>query len=157
MDKIGLRELAATAGVIGSMLFVGFEIRQNTNAVRGSTFDGIAAQSMQFNLELAMNREWLALYEKVVSDSVPLSELTPVERLQFSWVLSTSTRIMENRFRQVQLGILPEQAIRQAGGGQNWYGTAWFRDYWDQAAPTGQWAPDFVEFMENGVLRPSGR
>lgn len=155
VTKISVRELAATVGVIGSMLFVGLEIRQNTEAVHGSTIHGIADQSMQFNLELSLNREWLAVYNRVTLDSVPFTELSEMERAQFGWVLTTSTRIMENRFRQRQLGILDENAMRQLGASEIWYGSWWFRAWWDQANPEKRWAPDFVAFMERDVLSPS--
>jgi len=36
--------LTAVDSVIGSMLFVGVQIRQNTEAVQGSTVSGIADQ-----------------------------------------------------------------------------------------------------------------
>ena len=41
-------EIATTIGVILSLVFVGFEIRQNTQAVRGATIEALAAQSIEF-------------------------------------------------------------------------------------------------------------
>jgi hypothetical protein len=150
--------MVAALGVIGSLLFVGFEIRQNTEAVRGSTMQGIADQSLQFTLELSMDEDWLRLQERIVGDSVPPSQLSPLERRKLTWVLISSSRIMENRFRQIQLGILDEDAIAQFGASRTWYGSWWYREWWDEVyTPELQWAPDFIEFMESEMLAPSQR
>ena len=147
----------ATAGVIGSLLFVGFEIRQNTDAVRGSTIQGISDQSMQFTLALSMDPDWLQLQERIVGDSVPPSQLSRLERRKLTWVLLSSTRIMENRFRQMQLGILERESMGQLGASRGWYGSWWFREWWDDYPPEQQWSPDFIEFMEIEVLAPARR
>jgi hypothetical protein len=156
VSNIGVKEFATAVGVIGSMLFVGFEIRQNTEAIRGSTLHGIADQSMQLSLEIALNQEWLAAYNRFVLDSVPLTELSQMELSQIGWGLSAATRIMENRFRQQKLGILGEEALGQLGGvTPRFYGSWWFREWWDSNDPAVSWAPDFVEFMERDVLSGS--
>jgi hypothetical protein len=155
--KIDAKEMVAALGVIGSLLFVGFEIRQNTEAVRGSTMQGIADQSLQFTLALSMDEDWLRLQERMVGDSVPPSQLSPLERRKLTWVLLSSSRIMENRFRQVQLGILDDDAIAQFGASRTWYGSWWYREWWDDYTPELQWAPDFIEFMETEMLAPSQR
>jgi hypothetical protein len=155
--RIDVKEMVAALGVIGSLLFVGFEVRQNTEAVRGSTMQGIADQSLQFTLALSMDEVWLRLQERIVGDSVPPSQLGPLERRKLTWVLLSSSRIMENRFRQIQLGILDEAAIIQFGASRTWYGSWWYRDWWDDYTPEEQWAPDFIEFMESKMLTPSQR
>lgn len=98
MADFNVKETLAAAGVIGSMIFVGLEIRQNTEAVRGSTIQAIADQSLEFNLALAQDDDWLVLIEKIETDSVAPSDLEPLELRRLSWVLNASTRIMENRF-----------------------------------------------------------
>ena len=82
MAKIDAKEMLAALGVIGSLLFVGYEIRQNTEAVRGSTIQGIADQSLQVTLALSMDEDWLRLQERIVGDSVPPSQLSPLGFLQ---------------------------------------------------------------------------
>jgi hypothetical protein len=69
-----------------------------------------------------------------------------------------STKIMENRFRQYQLGILDEAGLQQLGGAANskWYGSESFREWWVASEPETQWTEDFVTFMEQQVMGQGG-
>src|SRR5688572_17754565 len=49
-------------GVILSLLFVGVQIRQNTNAVRIATYQDIADQALQINLTVATNPNLATAY-----------------------------------------------------------------------------------------------
>lgn len=148
------KEVMTAGGVIGSLLFVGFEIRENTRAVRGATIQAIADQSFQYNTELVQDENWMRLMAMVWEDTISVSTLGPEDWVRLSWGLVASTRIMENRYRQVQLGILGEEALGQLGGAtnQNWYGSRMFRDWWASANPEARWSADFVAFMERDVI-----
>jgi len=69
-------------------------------------------------------------------------------------VLTASLKITENRFRQHQLGILPDAPMAQLAANPTWYTSWWFRDWWRQQDPNA-WQPDFVAYMESEVLQPS--
>jgi hypothetical protein len=148
------KEVITAAGVVGSLLFVGFEIRENTRTVRGATIQAIADQSFQYNTELVQDEDWMRLMAMVWEDTISVSTLRPEDRVRLSWGLVASTRIMENRYRQVQLGILGEEALGQLGGAtnQNWYGSRMFREWWMSANPEARWSADFVAFMERDVI-----
>lgn len=148
------KEVMTAGGVIGSLLFVGFEIRENTRAVRGATIQAIADQSFQYNTELVQDENWMRLMAMVWEDTISVSTLGPEDWVRLGWGLVASTRIMENRYRQVQLGILGEEALGQLGGAtnQNWYGSRMFRDWWASANPEARWSADFVAFMERDVI-----
>jgi hypothetical protein len=148
------KEVITAAGVVGSLVFVGFEIRENTRTVRGATIQAIADQSFQYNTELVQDENWMRLMALVWADTVSVTSLGPEDRMRLSWGLAASTRIMENRYRQVQLGILGEDALGQLGGAtnRNWYGSRMFREWWASADPEAQWSPDFIAFMERDVI-----
>lgn len=123
MKKPAVKETIAAVGVILSLLFVAFEVRQNASAVRSATIQGIAGQSFKYSLALVQDLNWL--------------------------------RIMESRFRQMQLGVIDSGDIRNLGGtsNQNWYGSHFFKEWWVLSDPPSRWAPDFVRFMEQDVMQ----
>ena len=98
-SKRAIGQFFAAAGVVLSLIFVGYEIRQNTDAVRSATLQGIADQSFQLRIMTALNA------------GESLDGLSPEDRTRVGWVVSATTRIMENRFRQYQLGTLDELGL----------------------------------------------
>ncbi|MEQ8331025.1 MAG: hypothetical protein RH859_11250 [Longimicrobiales bacterium] len=157
--NVNWKEVVTAGGVITSLLFVGFEVRENTRAVRGATIQAIADQSFQYNTDLVQDENWMRLMAMVWEDTISVTSLGPEDRVRLSWGLVASTRIMENRYRQVQLGILGEEALGQLGGAtnQNWYASRMFRDWWASSSPETRWSADFVAFMERDVIGVSGQ
>lgn len=51
-----IAEILGIIGVIGSLVFVALEIRQNTDAVRSATIQGVLDQSFAVNLPPVDNR-----------------------------------------------------------------------------------------------------
>ena len=113
MSAKAIRETLGFLAVVASMVFVGLEIRQNTNAVRGATLHGIADQSFQYNLELVQDSDWMRIMT-VLRSGAAVADLSPEDRQRVTWGFMASTRIMENRFRQYQVGTLNEAVIHAA-------------------------------------------
>ena len=83
----------------------------------------------------------------------------PVRRGKFSdiryqYVVNATIRTMENRYRQVQLGVIGPVELDVGGGRGNigWYRSHSFLDYWRTGAPAEIRVPAFIEFMETEVL-----
>ena len=157
MSGKAIRETVGFLAVVASMVFVGVEIRQNTNAVRGATLHGIADQSFQYNVELVQDADWMRIMT-LLRGGGTAADLDPVDQQRVQWGLMASTRIMENRFRQYQLGILDEAGLQQLSGAADsgWYGSEFFREWWTSTGPETVWAEDFVTFMEQQVMGPVG-
>ncbi len=77
----------------------------------GATLHGIADQSFQYNVDLVQDEEWVRLRTTLTYDSVSVEALPSEDRMRLSWGLGASTRVMENRFRQFQLGIFSEDEL----------------------------------------------
>lgn len=154
MNKFNPKEAVAALGVIVSLLFVAYEIRQNTDAVRSGTVQQIAGMSFAYTLEFAQDPEWMRLMTLLFEESVPVEDLAPVDRQRLTWGLLASTRIMEVRFRQHQLGTIDDDDMEGLGGTSNthWYNSAMYRDWWRLSDPQLRWAPDFVKFMEEEFM-----
>ena len=72
--------LLANLGVLGGLVFVGFEIRQNTSQLRADASYSITASVNELNAALFGNPE---LAELVLRGERDLSALTPIERTRF--------------------------------------------------------------------------
>ena len=67
MNKRAFIEIFGLISVIGSLLFVGVEISQNTQAVRGATHQAVSDQASELYLEIASDERLSRLaYEMLV-------------------------------------------------------------------------------------------
>jgi len=137
-------EILGVLGVIASMIFVGVEIRQNTDAVRGSTLHAVSQQSLDLVIAGIDNPELRSAFTAARE-----GRLSPEQRSQLNWFISAKLRADENRFRQVELGILEVSTVQQLSNHQA-YRIPYFSEYWDLRG--GDFAPDFQEFVVQEYL-----
>lgn len=149
MGKFGWKELTETLGVlgvIGSLIFVALEIRQNTNAVRSSAIQAISEQSFEISMRVAESTELRAIQRAADSGD----ELTADQRDQLFALYSALMRIQQNRFQQLQLGVLDEETLFQVGGRGRGYRSPFFREYWAEREST--YPTEFQEFVKQEIL-----
>lgn len=141
-------------GVIASVLFVAFEISENTRAVRGARIQAIAAQSSQYSAGLVQDSDWVRIMSLLSHDSVSAEALSAEDRVRLEWGLTAAARIMENRFRQSQPGIQQFEQVLDVGGGanQSLYRSRHFCEWWAISSPGTRFTDDFVAFMEGNIL-----
>lgn len=84
MDLGTLANLLGAAGVVASLLYLSRQIRQNTDAVRASSYQAIVDGNAAFLLALAQDASLTALF---VRGSNSPTELPPEEQLRFSALL----------------------------------------------------------------------
>jgi len=97
-------EAGGAAIVVVSLLLVVFELRQNTDALRGSTIDAITEHG-QF--ELYWSGEIAPIVVKAVQDP---AQLDIVESFQLGEWLTSAMNARQNEFAQFQLGLLDQQS-----------------------------------------------
>ena len=148
-----LRQGGAALGVIASLIFVGLEIRQNTVAVRGATLQAISDQAFQYSLSQAQDEHWPRI-QAFLNDGGSYDDFEGEDRARLYTWLVASTRVMENRYRQLRLGLLDEVELDVGGGraATAWYRSEFYLAFWRSIEPTGIWSADFVDFMETEVL-----
>lgn len=141
-----LSDIIGTLSVVLGLVFVGFQIRQNTDAARSATVQAVAEMSMQNIALLVESAELRQAYSIVRNNSDALSD----EQMELvHWYTVHAMRIMENRFRQFELGVLVDATA--VGGNGGLYRTYWFRTWWE--SNQGQWAGSaFHDFVANDVL-----
>ena len=84
MDLGTLANLLGAAGVIASLLYLSRQIRQNTNAVRASSYQAIVDGTATYMLALAQDSDLTSL---LVRGSSSPAELSPEEQVRFSALL----------------------------------------------------------------------
>lgn len=137
-------EVLGVLGVIASMVFVGVEVRQNTYAVRGATVHAVSQQSLDLvlaGLESPELRDALAAAQE--------AQLTAEQERLMAWFMAAKLRADENRFRQVELGILDESNFLQLSNHAA-YRVQYFAEYWARSG--GDYAVDFQELVEREFL-----
>ena len=137
-------EVLGVLGVIASMIFVGVEIRQNTNAVHGATLHAVSQQSLDLVMAGLDNPELRSAF-RAANDGRP----SPEQRNLLDWFIAAKLRADENRFRQVELGILDASSFQQLSNHQI-YRTPYFADYWARRRDV--YAADFQSLVTREYL-----
>lgn len=156
MKKIELGQtvsVLANIGVIAGILFLGFELRQNTLISRGAAVQSIAEQVIDWQTAVASDDDWIRIVAFLEVGGT-YAELSAEDRIRYRFVVTPTVRIMENRFRQVELGIIDPSELDVGGGKANivWYRSEHFVDFWHDGDVSKRWTPDFVDFMEKHVM-----
>jgi hypothetical protein len=142
-------ELVAASGVILGLVFVAFEIRQNTDAMQSGTIQALSEQSFDYAMRLSEDHEFLRIQARLTEPGVTRADLSPVESRIQELKYAAGLRIIENRYRQYQFGTVTEASLSQVGGGsRGYYGGHLFQDWWASRDQTLYFAADFIEFFE---------
>jgi hypothetical protein len=141
-------ELVTASGVIIGLVFVGYEIRQNTDAMRSGTIQALSEQGFDYTMRLSEDRDFLRIEALLREPGVTRDDLSPVDRRAQELKYVAGLRIIENRFRQMQLGTIDEASLSQVGGARGYYGGRQFQEWWRSRDQTLFFPPDFIEFFE---------
>ena len=146
MSGKAVRETLAALGVIASLVFVGVEIRQNTQTAR------IAARQALMDHQLTLTqsvledeglfaemREWIETEPGTAPDLCPGARICTLVRRQL--------RFHENVFLQTQEGLIDESSFRSYSfEGQALYASPHLRSVWTSLRDLLH--PDFVVAFE---------
>jgi hypothetical protein len=135
--------------VIASLIFVGFEVRQNTAAVRGATYQSIADASLEQVRWFADNERLLGFRARVEQGALEADFTREENLLQGADYIMTIRRI-ENIFVQVREGLVGEEAILRFRPSQEYFESSYFREFWTLWGP--QLEPQFRAYFEREFL-----
>ena len=144
MSKRTLIEIFGLISVIGSLIFVGVEISQNTQAVRGATHQAVFDQVSEYYLTLASEKELADLAAGALSNNIKRNELSMGDRLRTDMVIMTGIRRVENIYMQHKNGILDDDAFKMIG--MDSYRSDYALDTWNSWK--GGFDSDFILFFE---------
>ena len=134
MKKKGIIEILGLVAIIGSLIFVGIEIRQNSLAVRGATHQSISEQVTKLYMHIATNER----LSKLVSQMLPndtsndnlRDKLNAADQLSLDFTVLTGLRRIENIYLQESDGILSDKAFERIG--LEFYQTPFSRETWEK-------------------------
>lgn len=140
----------SVAAVVLSLVFVGYEINQNSAAVRGATYQSIFNASVGY-------AEWAASDERVAGLIVRLldgegpDDFSAEENVAIAGIYHSIIRRYQNVYLQLSEGLISQQAYAHFRGLR---GSLFTAPYFDVAWPEYQrnLPPDFIQFFESEWL-----
>ena len=99
-------ELLAALGVIGSLIYLATQIRQNTDSVRMASHRGVADQFQRTNLAALEDPALAEILRRVLRDA---SSLTEQEQYRFELFLTSLFRTYEELFQLNAKGLVDSE------------------------------------------------
>ena len=144
--KASVIEVVGFIGVIGSLIFVGLQIRQNTIASRASAFQQMGTAIADIWLNTAQDPARALMTMRFFEEAN--AKFTPTEEAVLINQSIAALRQHETTWRQVKLGLLDQESLEAFGW--NAVGTSAFatktKRLWPRMAP--QMSPDFRAYVE---------
>jgi hypothetical protein len=154
-DLGNIGEFVAAVGVIVSLIYLAFQIRQNTKSVKINTFQALAATRTGFASGVVESPEVYTLLFAGLRDFQALQE---EDRIRFGFLIYKLLAGIENQLFQYREGELPEDQFEHIRGVVRWY-ARWpgFDAWWKvQPIPFGEILTEFVD-NELRVVQSSSR
>lgn len=109
IEQLGsLGEFIAAIATLMTLAYLAIQVRQNTKALRASTFQQVSEAMAQNVSHLTDNGELAAIALKVASGE----DLAPVERLRYQGLMLMSIRRLESIYQQHQLGSIDADQVK---------------------------------------------
>jgi hypothetical protein len=144
MKNEGISRMLGAVGMVLSLLFVGYEIRQNTAVARTDAFNSFMADRSALLDIIATDPILTPLIARATSGEQP-DTFDEVERIRLQVYFTRSIRNWESLFTAVREGVLDEDALGVVGEGGA-FDNDFFRAIWPGLRH--RFAPDFVQFFE---------
>lgn len=150
MDWTVIAAIAEVVGVvclIGSLIYLGMQIRQNTAMVRANTELEAGRLWAELHARVAHSPDMADIWDKGLTDHTRLS---PAEKRKFIWLIAEFFVMTETHFRQWKHGFLSAdtwQVYRSTAAGA--LGNPLVRSWW--ASGVSPYAVDFREEMDRAV------
>ena len=137
-------EIIGLLSVIGSLIFVGIEINQNTAAVRGATQQEVSSQISEFYKIGIENERMAYITYQAMNGDITKDDLNDTDYQRFLFLSMMGFRRVENVYLQYKNGFLDKVAFDRIG--MSFYRTNLVREIWEERREA--FDPEFVEFFE---------
>ena len=138
-----ISQLAAILSVILSLLFVGYEIRQNTAVARSEANNEFSTRTTELLVAVATDQRMSLLVSQIGDGKLP-KDFSPEDHISIRYLLTAAVRNMEGAYRSSQEGIVLEKPPNMPLADNDF-----FRSTWSTAK--GKYTADFVEYFERGA------
>jgi hypothetical protein len=144
-----IAQVLSSAAVVLGLVFVGYELRQNTAMMRGSTMQAISDKYVDYVIPLVDSIP--ADLMRRVHSGEPTENFTPLENTQINILFNAFVQMLENSFLQHREGLVSEAVFDSYGWTWGMIQTPRFEEYWRNRSSPHVASPDFVEFFEARV------
>ena len=105
-----IAEWLGLIAVVVSLGYVALQIRQNTTTVKASTELETGRMWSEFHARVAHSDDMADIWDKALTNP---DELAPAEKRRFIWFVAEYFYLVENLFRQRELGFLSTESWLQ--------------------------------------------
>ncbi len=148
-----LANLIAGVGVILSLLFIGYEIRQNTAETRAAGAATVGDSFRELILARAQSPSLAAAIVAISSGEQP----TPIQEVQYSGYLIALIRTVEDAYLLYRAGRLDEDQLQvRLAGLNNHINDRRGRDRWDGFKSSGIFSADFTRWLDEQLIERYG-
>ncbi len=109
MSKKAIRETLTAVGVVASLIFVGYEIRQNTIAARAAAYQAIGIATAAAWDSWAQDRQFSMIRQKTADT------MDATDWVQYATKMTVFARLGETVLLQIEGGLLPPDAMERLG------------------------------------------
>lgn len=139
-------EIIGALAVVVSVLYVGFQVRQNSAALEASSVQAVTDSIAEFAADVGGDPELTRIYFNGLSESG--GELSPEERNQFDLLMLSVVRRFENAFFQFEAGSIPPEQWRGLSETYDFIAcTPGGREWWLNSKDA--YSESFVSFIED--------
>jgi len=126
-------EVIGAIGVVASLLYVGIQIRQNSETTKAATIAQVLDQSASVSLIMAADKAVASVFARGLEEP---SSLEKDERAQFRQIMFALFRRYENSEYQFHQGLLPPENWQALKANMaSVVGTPGFQWWWERAQP----------------------
>ena len=133
--RVSIPGLLSAAAVVASLVFLGFEIRQNTVAQRAETRQGLADASRDLILTIASDRElsrvWNAMWRPDRDGGRSGPHLSLADTMQAEAAMHANLRNLENVYLQAMEGVVDTDVLGSYGWQGPLYASPGFWAFWE--------------------------
>ena len=140
-----IAEVISAIAIVVSLVYVGIQIQQNTNAINSTVIQDISRWSYDATVIFLDHPE---LTEAFISacDMEPDDS----QSILISSYFAAAMRIQANRYYQVKIGVIDEETVLALGGRGGVYRHPVFKKYWEMQKA--DFDTDFQQYVENTLL-----
>ena len=100
-------QIVGLFGVIGSLIFVGIQLRQTQDIALSETYQNRTMANIDMNVGALSSPEFLSAVSKVYLNKI--DELTMPEAVALDWYMGTNLTLIENNHLQFRAGYLSQE------------------------------------------------
>lgn len=150
----------SAASVVVSLVFVGYQVMQNTAMMRGGTMQAISDSYVEYVTAIGLDPNATDLLRRLHRGE-STADFQPTENSQIIILFNGFVQILENSYLQNREGLVPDAVFESYGWGWGMIQTKRFQEYWendiewgvgaDGRRSAGVVSPESAAFFESRV------